>query len=253
LPSETIYDHPRYYDLLFGWDRSVEADFYDRVFRRCGIASGERVLEVACGTGRVACLLARRGWDVTGLDVSPGMLAFLRERAAGEGIPVQALCADMTAFRTETRFAAACNPQSSFRLLRSDAAAEAHLSAMAAALRSGGIYVLDMTFLASGEEPALTTDESWEMTQGGVIVRAENDAVYVNDRGVQRVLAWGQEGHLRGYTASDFGRRVDSSGDLEIESWHPESSGATGVSEFSADDPATAPVTGRAMVVLRRR
>jgi hypothetical protein len=106
--------------------------------------------------------------------------------------------------------------------------------------------------LSSADEATLTTEESWEMTRGSVTVRATNDAVYVNADGVELVLAWGREAHLRGYTAAAFGERVHAVADLNIESWHPESSRATGVSEFSVDDTATAPVVGRAMVVLRR-
>ncbi|MCB0125992.1 MAG: class I SAM-dependent methyltransferase [Caldilineaceae bacterium] len=39
------------------------------------IASGGRILDVGCGTGRHAVELARRGYQVTGLDFSAGMLA----------------------------------------------------------------------------------------------------------------------------------------------------------------------------------
>lgn len=251
MASETIYDHPRYYDILFGWDRSKEADFYAQVFKRCGVVTGEPILEVACGTGRVARLLAQRGWNVTGIDVRPGMVAFLRECATSTSASVETLCGDMTTFATERKFAAAYNPMSSFRLLQSDAAAEAHLRRMEAALRSGGVYVLDMDFLASAEEAPATTDQPWEMTQGNVTVRVEDDAVYVNDDGVTRVLAWGREGHLRGYTSAAFAQRVQAAG-FRTESWHPETSRVTGVSEFSVDDSVEAPVVGRAMVVLRR-
>jgi hypothetical protein len=159
----------------------------------------------------------------------------------------------MTTFSTAVKFAAAYNPMSSFRLLQSDAAAELHLRRMAAALQSGGVYVLDMDFLSSADEPAITTDESWEMRRAKVTVQATNDAVYVNDDGVEHWLTWGREAHLRGYTTSAFRKRVDTAVDLKIESWHPESSRATGVSEFNVSDPATAPVVGRIMVVLRRR
>ena len=98
MSRETIYDYPRYYDILFSWDRSLEAAFYERAFERYGVAPGERILEVACGPGRVACLLAQRGWNVSGLDLSAGMLAFLRERAAAAGVRVETICADMTTF-----------------------------------------------------------------------------------------------------------------------------------------------------------
>jgi len=107
MASETIYDHPRYYDILFGFDRSQEVEFYDRTFSRRGVARGERVLELACGPARVARLLARRGYRMTGLDHRPAMLAFARDEAAREAIPLATLCADMTEFASEEKFAAA--------------------------------------------------------------------------------------------------------------------------------------------------
>jgi demethylmenaquinone methyltransferase/2-methoxy-6-polyprenyl-1,4-benzoquinol methylase len=45
--------------------------------------NGGRVLDVATGTGLVAAELVRRGFDVTGLDQSPEMLAVARRRFAG--------------------------------------------------------------------------------------------------------------------------------------------------------------------------
>ena len=121
MASETIYDHPLYYDILFGFDRSKEAEFYHRTFQRCRVGMGEPVLEVACGPARVARLLARRGWQVSALDHSAAMLAFAAAEAASEATPLETLCADMTAFSAGTLFAAAFNPLSSFRLLHSDA------------------------------------------------------------------------------------------------------------------------------------
>lgn len=253
MASETIYDHPRYYDILFGFDRSQEVEFYDRTFSRCGVARGERVLELACGPARVARLLARRGYRVTGLDHRPAMLAFARDEAAREAIPLATLCADMTDFTSEEKYAAASNPLSSFRLLHGDAEADAHLCCVAAALRPGGVYVLDLGFQASVGEPVVTTDAGWEMTRGEVTVRGENDAVTVDDAGLRLRLAWGPGAHLRGYTATTFAERVGACPDLEIESWHPEAGRATGVSEFHLAPAAGPPTVGRAMVVLRRR
>jgi len=250
--TRTIYDHPLYYDILFGFDRSREADFYDRTFARCGIARGEPLLELACGPARVARLLAGRGHRMTGLDQSPAMLAFAREAAAAEATPLATLCADMTAFVCEWKFAAAYNPLSSFRLLHTNAEADAHLRCVAAALRPGGVYVLDLAFQAEAGEPVTTTDEGWEMTRGAVTVRGENDAVTVDDAGVGKRLAWGREAHLRGYTARAFAERVRACPGLALESWHPEVGRATGVSEFPVAGRRRAPRAGRTMVVLRR-
>jgi SAM-dependent methyltransferase len=253
MSSDTLYDHPRYYDILFGFDRSEEAAFYERSFARCGVARGERVLEVAAGPARVGRLLARRGWPVTALDRSAEMLAYAREAAAAEATPLETLCADMTAFPPEPGFAAAFNPLSSFRLLHSDGEVDAHLSCVAAALRPGGVYVLDVAFVAAEGEPSHTTDEGWEMTRGDVTVRGENDGVTVSEAGVQRRLAWGRGPHLRNYTWRAFAERIGACPGFAFESWHPETSRANGVSEFEVEGRAGRPGVGRAMVVLRRR
>ena len=88
MAPETLYDHPLYYDILFGFDRSREAEFLHRTLVRCGILASEPVLEVACGPGRVARLLARRGWKLTGLDRGAAMLALAREQASAEATPL---------------------------------------------------------------------------------------------------------------------------------------------------------------------
>jgi SAM-dependent methyltransferase len=127
MSKKTLYDHPLYYDILFGWDRTLEAAFYHRLFERAGMGLREPVLEVACGTGQIARRLASLGRDVTGLDLSPDMLAFLTEQARAEGVVVETLCADMTNFSSDRLYGAAFNPMSSFRLLHSDETAVSHL------------------------------------------------------------------------------------------------------------------------------
>jgi SAM-dependent methyltransferase len=252
MAIQTIYDHPHYYDVLFGFDRSKEADFYHRAFLRAGVAADERVLEVAAGPARVGRLLARRGWSVTALDRSPAMLALARDAAASEGARLETRCADMTSFESAAEFAAACNPLSSFRLLPGDREADAHLRCMARALRPGGVYVLDLAFIEKDGDPVRTTGDSWEMTEGDVTVQGDDSGVYVTDAGAPLRLAWSAGTHLRGYTAKALAERVGACPGLEIESWHPERSRATGVSEFSEAGTRELPV-GRTMVVLRRR
>ena len=53
------------------------------------VQPGERALDVATGTGNTAFAIAERGAAVTGVDVSAGMLAQARERAAQEGIAAE--------------------------------------------------------------------------------------------------------------------------------------------------------------------
>lgn len=64
-----------------GRDLAAELD------ARVGL-SGRPVLDAACGTGNTTLALARLGAEVVGVDLTPDLLAVARERARGEGLPV---------------------------------------------------------------------------------------------------------------------------------------------------------------------
>lgn len=57
-----------------------------RLVSALAVRAGEEVLDVACGTGNATIPAARIGARVTGLDLTPAMLATARERAADLGI-----------------------------------------------------------------------------------------------------------------------------------------------------------------------
>ena len=64
------YDLPRYYDIVFEADTRAEADFLEAMAERWGRGAG-RILEPACGSGRLVEEMARRGHAVTGFDTNP--------------------------------------------------------------------------------------------------------------------------------------------------------------------------------------
>jgi SAM-dependent methyltransferase len=59
-----------------------------RLVRHAGIQAGNRVLDVACGTGVVAVTAARLGASVTGLDLTPELLAVARDNARIAGVHI---------------------------------------------------------------------------------------------------------------------------------------------------------------------
>jgi ubiquinone/menaquinone biosynthesis C-methylase UbiE len=62
------------------------APVHDELVERLAIQPGERVLDVATGTGEVAIRAARRGAEVTGVDIAPRMLDVARDASAGLSI-----------------------------------------------------------------------------------------------------------------------------------------------------------------------
>lgn len=59
---------------------------------------GGPVLDVGCGTGRVALELAAAGHEVVGVDADPALVAALDERARASGVPARAVVADARSF-----------------------------------------------------------------------------------------------------------------------------------------------------------
>src|SRR4051812_883347 len=61
----------------------------ERLCDTVDLRAGERVLDVATGTGNTAIAAARRLCDVTGVDYAPALLELARSRAAAEGAPIE--------------------------------------------------------------------------------------------------------------------------------------------------------------------
>lgn len=76
------------YDLLYGdKDYEAECNLIEGLFQRHGQGAIKSILDLGCGTGNHAIQLARRGYRVTGVDLSPEMLV----HAAGKAVAVQLL------------------------------------------------------------------------------------------------------------------------------------------------------------------
>jgi len=69
-----------------GGGRLIDRREKQAVLNAIGPVEDSRVLEIACGTGRFTVMLAERGADVVGLDISSAMLKQGREKARSAGV-----------------------------------------------------------------------------------------------------------------------------------------------------------------------
>lgn len=85
----------KYYDSLTrNVDYSARADYLCKVLQRLGHSAG-LTIDLACGTGSLTLELARRGFDVYGLDASPEMLSEAQQKAADAERSILFVCQKM--------------------------------------------------------------------------------------------------------------------------------------------------------------
>jgi len=221
------YDYPRYYDIVFQGYTRQEADFIEAACRKYCPFSVRRFLEPACGSGRLLTTLARRGYEVTGFDLSQPALRYLQRRLARSGLNAETFEAEMSNFRLRRRVDAAYCTISTFRYLLTEQAARDHLRCIAGSLRQGGIYVLGLHLLPLAVDKEDV--ECWTERRCETIVtvtlrvlridrrrRIANVRVCLLVRRGLKELRLRHEFQLRTYTARQFRRLLDSVPSLEL-------------------------------------
>lgn len=221
------YDYPQYYDLAFRSETSLEAGFIEAALSKYCPFAARRLLEPACGTGRLLVELASRGYRLAGLDLSGPSLDYLRRRLARRGLRAEVLQADMADFRLRRPVDAAYCTLDGFRHLLTEDAARRHLACVARSLRPGGIYILGFHLLPPDASEECT--ERWTERHGSTQVtvtlrvlatdrrrRLETIRISLLARTERKEVRVRDEFPLRMYTAAQFRRLLAAAPSLEL-------------------------------------
>ena len=137
-------EYAGYYDLIYPDAKfKEEAAFVDGLIREHG-AAPSRILDMGCGTGRHAEALAALGYEVTGVDGSPSMLALAEKRNSGKGIGL--VQADLRDFQLETQFDAVASFFHVMSYMTDAASLESAFAGAGRHLVDGGLFVFDFWF-----------------------------------------------------------------------------------------------------------
>ncbi|MDQ3648156.1 MAG: methyltransferase domain-containing protein [Actinomycetota bacterium] len=144
------------------------------------------LLDLGCGSGRVALELAARGHEVTGVDSEAALVSALRSRATG--LPVRAETADARSLALGRRFVLALAPMQVVQLMGGRAGRARLLDAAHRHLEPGGrlaVALADPFEKLTPEQallplPDVREKEGWVLSSRPVAVRAEEDGVAID-------------------------------------------------------------------------
>lgn len=227
-----FFDHfaPAYDAEVFTRNTVAEVDF---LVRELHLQPPASILDVGCGTGRHSLELAHRGFQVTGLDISAGMLAEARRKAEAEGLSIRWIQADARTFHLAAPVdAAICICEGAFGLLSSDddplAQPLAILRNVAGVLQAGApclFTVLNGYAIARRHDdaavregrfdPLALTEVSECQVGGGRLPLRERGFVPTELRLLFQLAGLAVE-HIGGGTAGNWGRRPVALDEIEL-------------------------------------
>ncbi|MBA3890869.1 MAG: methyltransferase domain-containing protein [Gemmatimonadaceae bacterium] len=142
-----------------------------RLVELLALPAGARVLDLPCGQGRHAHLLAEAGFDVDGVDYSPDLLAAARQR--GTGRTLRYTRADMRQLpaRWSGRFDAVVNLFTSFGFFADPADDARTIAEVARVLAPGGMFIFHAGSRDGVMAKFLTRD--WWRTSDGTTITQE--------------------------------------------------------------------------------
>jgi SAM-dependent methyltransferase len=139
-----LYSHRDHDEAEECVDLILRATGFDHELSHHEATRAPRALDLACGPGRHAIALARRGFDVTAVDLSPTLLQYARAEAEAVGVPITFLQSDMRAIEFDGEFDLGVQLFSSFGYFEDESDDLLVLRHMHNSLHRGGSYALDL-------------------------------------------------------------------------------------------------------------
>ncbi|HSH81548.1 MAG TPA: class I SAM-dependent methyltransferase [Herpetosiphonaceae bacterium] len=137
-------DYAAVYDRTGQMRFSILMELYLREVLERHPAPGPRMLDLACGTGTLALMMAEGGWEVVGIDAAWTMLEQARLKQGRAGVSVQFVEGDMRHFATPLRFDLVTCCYDSLNYLLDDDDLLHCFRSVFHALAPGGVFCFDL-------------------------------------------------------------------------------------------------------------
>lgn len=226
-----------YDGLMVDGSYRKRADWLEKLFKKSGIPV-RTVLDLACGTGTIACLLAERGYQVTATDGSLEMLTQAAEKAAALEAPPLFLHQSMPRLRLLEQVDAVVSTMDSLNYLTREADIRETFRRVYRWLRPGGQFIFDVnsTYKLQRMDGQMYMDETedsfcvWRTffseknqicTYQVDLFRLNEDGAWDRDFEEHRERAWSEE-QLRLFLEDAGFERITMTGDLTMKPPRPD-------------------------------
>jgi len=134
-----------YYDLIYGefLDYEGECNFVEKVFETFCEEKPRKILDLGCGTGSHALVLAQRGYEVTGIDLSSVMIDRAKKKAEEANVKADFSVQDIRSIRLSEKFDCAICMFGGFGYLIDYADVMKHFSSLKRHLKEGGPFIFE--------------------------------------------------------------------------------------------------------------
>lgn len=134
-----------YDSLMYDSDGEKWASYLCGLLKKGGVLPPARILETACGTGRITLPLTRAGYDVVALDTSEEMLQSAQEKLRENALSAHFVCADMRDFSMPKPVSAIVSACDGLNYLAEEGDAVQFFAICAANLVPGGMLLFDIS------------------------------------------------------------------------------------------------------------
>ncbi|NLC78627.1 MAG: class I SAM-dependent methyltransferase [Ruminococcaceae bacterium] len=160
-----------------------EVDF---IIDKLSLKEGERILDLACGYGRHSLELARRGFEVVGVDITKDYVDDANASAKTEGLPASFILSDLREVSFMAEFDAVLNlADGAIGYLENDAENLKIFDVIARALKSGGRSFIDI--MSGDYADAHFPQKLWDNGENGVTL-----SLFEWDKAT-RIMMYGQQ------------------------------------------------------------
>jgi ubiquinone/menaquinone biosynthesis C-methylase UbiE len=137
------FNTPEYLNVYQHRNESDAEEHLKLILNNIDIHARAKILDMACGSGRHAIILARKNFDVTAIDLSGNLLSIAKDSALKENLKINFVQSDIRKFQTVEKFNLVLNLFTSFGYFETDEENFSILKKAYDLLEVRGYFVLD--------------------------------------------------------------------------------------------------------------